>query len=109
VILLTFRVMIPLKKQADATEILTRTAERTRAEQGCVSCHFYSDVHDNRGFMLEEVWKTDDDLTRHLRSEIFRDVLFVADIALEEPEIRFSDIAPIGGMATIEKARSARK
>jgi quinol monooxygenase YgiN len=111
-IAVTFRMVIPPEKHAEVTEILTRTAERTNLEQGCMSCHLYSDLSDSsdsRGFMLGEVWKTNDDLTHYLKSEIVRDVLIVAEVALEAPEITFSELLPGDGMATIEKARSGKK
>jgi quinol monooxygenase YgiN len=108
-ILVSFRMVIPAKKRKEVAGILRGTVERTLAEQGCMSCYFYSDVQDDRGLMLEEVWKTNDDLTHHLKSQVFRDVLLVAENALEAPEIRFSHVMPGNGMETIENARSGRK
>lgn len=108
-ILATFRLMIPADKRSEVIKILTRTVEKTRVEPGCESCHFYHDFEDKRGLVLEEIWKTDDDLARYLKSEDFRDVLLVAEMSLVEPEINFSAIMPGSGMETIEKARSSRK
>jgi quinol monooxygenase YgiN len=103
----TLRMVIPLEKQREVTKILTRTVERTRVEHGCISCHFYSDLQDERGFMLEEIWKTNDDLVRHLRSDDFRNVLLVAETALEAPDILFSDVIPGDGIDAIKRVRSA--
>lgn len=105
-ILGTFKIMIPLKKQGEVGKILTRMVERTRVESGCISCHFYKDVQDNSVFVLEETWLTNDDLERHLRSDDFRDLLLVAETSLQAPEIIFSDIIPGNGMEAIEKARN---
>jgi quinol monooxygenase YgiN len=105
-ILATFKMMIPLEKHAEVTKILTRTVERTRVEPGCASCHFYLDMQDKRGVVLEEAWMSNDDLVRHLKSEDFRDVLLVAETALEAPEIIFSDVIQGNGMETIGKVRS---
>ena len=104
-ILATFRMMIPESKRAEAIKILTRTVERTRAEPGCLSCHLYIDAQDNSGFGLAEVWRTNEDLVYHIRSEDFRNVLLVAETAMELPEIWFSTIDARNAMETIEQAR----
>jgi quinol monooxygenase YgiN len=104
-ILASFKMMIPSDKRSEVVSLLSRTVERTRVEPSCVSCHFYHDFQDERGLVLEEIWKTEDDLVRHLKSEDFRNVLLVAEMSLVAPEIIFSTVIPGSGMTTIEKAR----
>lgn len=108
-ILAAFRMMIPAEKHAEAIKILTRTVERTRVEPGCLSCHLYIDAQDNDGFGLEEVWRTSEDLVYHLRSEDFRNVLLVAETAMEVPQIWFSTINSPDAMEIIEQARGCTR
>jgi quinol monooxygenase YgiN len=39
--------------------------------------------------MIDELWMSDEDVQRHLRSERYRKVLLVVEMAAEPPEIRF--------------------
>jgi len=39
--------------------------------------------------MLEEIWRSKEDMDIHPRSDEFRNVLLVLEMALEDPEIRF--------------------
>ena len=55
--------------------------------------------------LVEEPWKSGEDLERHLRAEEFRKVLLVVEMAVEPPEIRFDAISQSTGFETIEKAR----
>jgi quinol monooxygenase YgiN len=55
--------------------------------------------------MLEELWTSGEDVQRHLRSEKYRKILLVVEMAEESPEIRFDTIAESSGVETIEKAR----
>ena len=55
--------------------------------------------------MLEEVWRTGEGLDLHLRSEEYRNLLLVLEMALKQPEIRFDTISSSTGIETIEKAR----
>lgn len=50
----------------------------TKPESGCISCRLYHDVRERRALMLGEVWASEKDLHRHLRSDKFRTVLLVA-------------------------------
>ena len=104
-ILATVRMVMHPEKFAEAVKILVGTAERTRAEIGCDRCNVYQDAREAHVILLEEAWKSDEELDHHLRSDRFRDVLVVMEMALEPPEIRFSTIAGVTG---IERARAAR-
>jgi len=98
--------LIPLEKQGEALEILGSTIEQTQFEPGCVSCRLYRGVEDARAVMLEELWMSDEDVQHHLRSEKYRKILLVVEMAAEPPEIRFEHITRSGGVETIEQART---
>jgi len=102
----TIRMLIPLEKQSEALEILGSTIEQTQFEPGCVSCRIYRGVEDVRAVMLEELWMNDEDVQHHLRSDKYRKILLVIEMASEPPEIRFDTIAQTSGVETIEQARS---
>ena len=56
--------------------------------------------------MLEEVWRTEEDLEVHIRSDEYLNLLLVLEMALKQPEIRFDTISSSTGIETIEKARN---
>ena len=102
----TIRMTIPEQKIAEAMEILRSFAEQTRFDPGCISCRIYHDIQEQSVIMIEELWKSQEALYRHLRSAEYRNVLLVVEMAHEEPEIRFSAFSHSTGIETIEKARS---
>ena len=99
------RMLIPLEKQGEALEILGSTIEETLFDPGCVSCRLYRDVQDVRAIMFEEFWLSEEDVQHHLRSEKYRMILLVVEMAAEPPEIRFDTISHSSGVETIERAR----
>ncbi len=101
----TIRMLIPLEKQGEALEILGSLIEQTQCEPGCISCRIYQGVEEARAIMLEELWTSDEDVQHHLRSEKYRKILLVVEMAAEPPEIRFDIIAQSSGVETIERAR----
>jgi quinol monooxygenase YgiN len=104
----TIRMIIPPENHCDALEILTSVSEQTQFEPGCLCSRVYGDVNDERITLLEELWLTLEDLQHHLRSEKYRKILLVIEMAAEPPEIRFDTIAQTSGMETIEQARNGR-
>ena len=100
------RMLIPLEKQSEALEIIGSMIEQTQFEPGCVSCRLYRGVEDARAIMFEELWLSEEDVQRHLRSDKYYKVLLVVDMATEPPELRFDTIALSMGVERIEQART---
>jgi len=101
----TIRLLIPLEKQSEALEILSSITEQIQFEGGCISSRLYQDVREELVIMLEEIWASEKELQRHLRSDNYRKILLVVEMAAEPPEIRFDTIAHSSGVETIEQAR----
>jgi quinol monooxygenase YgiN len=57
--------------------------------------------------LFEQLWSNEAELERHLRSDDYRQVLLVLEMAMKQPEIRFDTILSSTGIETIEKARGS--
>ena len=107
-VLSTIRMIISPKKRDEALKILKSTAEQCKVHSGCLGCYIYEDVQEDNVLMFEETWRNEEDLGQHLRSEGYRNVLLVMEMALKHPEVRFNTVSISTGMETIEKARSPK-
>ena len=105
----TIRMKMPGQRVNEAMEVLRSVAERTRVEPGCISCRIYRDDQEEHSILVEEFWKSQEELERHLRSAEYRKVLLVVEMAQKEPEVRFHEIVGSSGLETIEKAITASK
>ena len=101
----TIRMTMPSQKSGEVMKILRSVAELCRDDPGCLSCHIYEDVQEENVLMLEQVWRSEEDLTLHLRTNQYRNLIVVLELALKQPEIRFDTISSSTGIETIEKAR----
>ncbi len=101
----TVTMAMPPQKSGEALRIFKSFTERCRDEPGCISCHIYEDLQEKNVFMLKEVWRSEEDLERHLRSDEYRNLLLIMELAHERPDIRFDTISGSTGIETIEKAR----
>jgi quinol monooxygenase YgiN len=109
-ILATLRMAIPLQKRGEALKILRSMVARSQARpDDCVFCRICEDALEDNTLQFEEMWRSEEELERHLRSDEYHRVLLVLEMALKQPEIRFDTISSSTGIETIEKARSRAK
>ena len=107
-VLATIRMMMSAKKFGEALRILRSMAEQSRVQPGCLSSQIYRNGQEDNVLMLEQLWSNEEDLERYLRSEEYRQVLLVLEMAVKQPEIRFDTILSSTGIETIEKARTRK-
>lgn len=105
----TIRIVTRPAKRDEALAILRSMAARTKVVSGCIACRVYWDSQEDRALMIEQIWKNEAGLNRHLRSEEFRNVLLVMEMAAENPEIRFETVSRVTGLETVEKARTGNR
>lgn len=99
------RMLIPIRKRKEARGILASMIERIRLEEGCLSCRLYQDTMEGNTLLFEQIWADEKSLQKHLRSDEFRTVLLVMEMARELPEIRFDRVTHTTGIKTIEQVR----
>jgi quinol monooxygenase YgiN len=106
-VLATIRITTSAKKFGEALRILGSMAEQCRVQPGCLSCRVYRGGQEDNVLLFEQLWGNEADMERHLRSDEYRKVLMVLEMAIKRPEIRFDAISSSAGIETIEKARSS--
>ena len=104
-ILATLRIAIPLEKRGEALKILKSMVARNQAQPDCVFCRICEDALEDNVLQFEEMWRTEEELERHLRSDQYHRVLLVMEMALKHPEVRFDTVTSSRGIETIEQAR----
>jgi quinol monooxygenase YgiN len=104
-VLATIRMKLPVKKVAEALTILRSMAEQSRVQPGCLCSRVYRNGQEDNVLLFEQQWSDEADLERYLRSDDYRQVLLVLEMAVKQPEIRFDTILCSTGIETIEKAR----
>ena len=108
-ILATLRIAIPLEKRGEALKILKSVVARNKAQPDCVFCRICEDALEDNVLQFEEMWRSEEELERHLRSDQYHKVLLVMEMALKHPEVRFDTVTSSRGIETIEKARGQER
>jgi quinol monooxygenase YgiN len=108
-ILSTLRMAVPPQRRGEVLKTIKSMKWETRIQPGCLSSRLYRDEDEESVFMLEEVWSNQDQLDRYLRSEEYRRMLLVMEMAGEPPEIKFQTISSQAGIEVVERARGCRR
>jgi quinol monooxygenase YgiN len=104
-IIATIKMSISPQRRFDVLKILRSVAELCRDDPDCLGCNIYRDLTDTKVILLEEYWSSEENLNLHLRSEEYRNLLVVLEMALKQPEIRFDTVTDSTGIEIIERAR----
>lgn len=102
----TARMQLPHKKYREALKILRLIVEQSRVQPGCIRSRLYGDLEEKNVILVDGMWQNQENLESYLRSEEYRNLLLVAEMAIECPEIKFDIITSSTGIETIKKARS---
>ncbi len=103
-ILSTLRIAIPQRRRGEILKTLKSMTGENRIQSGCLSSRLYHDENEQDVFMLEQVWRNQDYLDLYLRSEHYRRMLLVMEMAGDPPEIKFHTISEPAGLEVVEKA-----
>ena len=99
------RMVLPARQLKEVMGILAPMVQRIKTEEGCVDCQLHQDVLEDNVVILEETWASEADLERHIRSQDYRQLLLIMELAKARPEVRFDTVSRSTGFETIQKIR----
>ncbi|MGA7408939.1 MAG: antibiotic biosynthesis monooxygenase [Bryobacteraceae bacterium] len=94
-------------KREEIIELLQFSVDRLRTKPGCLSSGVYETCcGGKRTILYLERWRSEEELNRHIQSNLYLAVLNVLDLAAEPPDISFNVIAETKSMELIAALRS---
>ena len=86
-------------------QVLVSASDSGHLEPKCVSCRLYQDADDAARLAFVQEWESQEALDEHIRSDDYRKILAVMELASERPEITFIMASHTAGMELIERLR----
>ena len=86
---LTIDWVVPLAETGPINTALQTLMVAARTELGCVGCSLSTRMGERAGFSYEEIWRTEGDLRRQLRSSRFSKLTQLVERGTERPRIEF--------------------
>ena len=88
-ILVMIRMEVAPEKRKELSQAITGLMALIRTEKGCRRCEFCHNEEGEHELCLLEEWDTESNLTRHLRSELFKVFLGAMNLLQKPQEMRF--------------------
>ena len=99
--------LMPLAgKRQEIIELLQFSADRLSTKPGCLGSGVYEACNAERTIFYLERWRSEEELNRHIQSNLYLAVLNVLDLAAQAPDISFNVIAETKSMELIRALRS---
>jgi len=89
----------------EIVDILLSVKGPTLALPTCSACSIYEEQDDDKTIAYMELWQSEEEMDRHIRSSLYNRVLEAMELSTKTPEIRFFRISETHGIELIEKAR----
>ena len=101
-------IVAPRVRRTCILQALKALLPATGIEPGCRRCSLFGSVERRDTFMLLEDWATMSEFRRHLRSDLYTQLLHMMELASEPPDVRFLVVTESMGMDAIHAARAER-
>jgi quinol monooxygenase YgiN len=99
---------VPQGESRQIVSALQRLMPSIQGEAGCVGCSLSIDMRRRAILHYTEEWRSEDDLTRNLRSDKFAALAELMERASEYPSIEFVLSGSIRGADYAEEVRGSR-
>lgn len=100
--MLSLKISSPPGKRTELLKSLKLLTGPVVVEPGCLTCQVYEDKKSHGDFLIIEEWHNQDDLTKHLKSPLFRKLLAVTEISDSSPQIRCEEVINTDGIKYIQ-------
>lgn len=77
-----------------------------RLERSCVRCALGIDSESPQTLIYTEDWSSEQDLSRHIRSDRFVQLMLLMETAACPPELEFLFVSGVRGLDFVERVRS---
>lgn len=76
-----------------------------QVQPGCLSCRLFTAWPNEDGLQMEARWDTQENLIRHLKSDIYKRLLLLMELSASPPTLEFLTVTEFRGLDLVEEAR----
>jgi quinol monooxygenase YgiN len=104
-LIVTLRLSVPLHMTSHVIDLFESYRGPVSVRAGCRSIQLYNHFSTPRDFILIEEWSSPQALHNHIRSDDFRKVLALMDLAAQAPDLRFHRVSSAKGFDLVRELR----
>jgi quinol monooxygenase YgiN len=99
--------LLPLREhRREALSIFRSVQGKLKTEPGCLGCQLFEEDGYDEAVLFMGRWESEDDLNRHMVSELYGKINAAAKLSRGSPELTFHYVLKTSSMELLEGARS---
>jgi quinol monooxygenase YgiN len=95
----------PIRKRQELGRALASLVGPIQVQPGCLSCQFSQVWPTQDGLQMEARWDSQENLMRHLQSDIYKRLLLLMELSAAPPVLEFFTVVELRGLDLVETAR----
>lgn len=99
------RISVPTGKGQELGKALSSAVGPIQVQPGCLSCNLSQTWPGQDELQLEARWDNDDNLIRHLQSDIYKRLLLLMELSPAPPVVEFFTVVQFRGLDLVRAAR----
>ncbi len=92
-------------KRQEMIEVVKGIESKARLKFGCASACVFEQVSPDHAILYVENWLSEEELHRHIQSDLYLWILAAMELAGEQPQICFHRVSDTRGLDMIESLR----
>lgn len=105
-VIASFRLFPARERRRHVLGILRTIQGPTKALSHCGSCQLYEEDGYEEAILYIEQWDSEPEFHRHVRSDLYRQLLEAVELSRRSPEIQFHQVSGTRGMDLLEEIRA---
>ena len=95
------------KRRQELGKALSTLVGPIQVQSGCLNCRLFESLPMQDGLHIEARWESQEDLIRHLQSEIYKRFLLMMELSATPPVLEFLTVLEVRGLDLVESARAS--
>lgn len=95
----------PRGKRSEFGEALASFTGPVQVQRGCLSCSIFQSWLVQDVLQMETRWNSQEDLARHLQSDIYKKLLLLMELSATPPSLEFLRVIELRGLDLVEAVR----
>jgi len=99
-------IVAPRGQRQELGKALVSLVGPTQVQPGCLGCRLLQNWQETDQLVIETDWATEENLVRHLQSDIYKRLLMLLDLGRTPPLLQYYRVEQVSGLELVEKARN---
>lgn len=100
-------ISVPHGKRQELSRALTSLVGPIQVQPGCLRCRLFQTLPTQDELQMEARWDNQENLIRHLQSDIYKRLLLLMELSAGPPSLEFFTVVETRGLDLVETARTS--